>query len=159
MRIHVFVRGANGLRADAQDRRLARRANPEMPVVQQEIDAVLFELNRVGSVVRNALHHFDRGDLNFEPAGRALVGVNASRNDHARFLRQAAQGFERRRLVFQRDDALNRSRAVAKDREEQFPGFAQVVQPAAQRDFLPVVLSHVLNGYHRHRIWFSPFRV
>ena len=79
LRIHVFVRGANGFGANAQDRGLARRANPEMPVVQQEIDAVLFQLDRIGRVVRDALHDFDRGDLNFESAGRALIGVNASR--------------------------------------------------------------------------------
>ena len=128
-----------------------------MPVVQQEIDAVLLELDRVGRIVRHALHDFDRGDLDFEPAGRALIGMNAACDDHARFLRQPAQAFERRRLVFQRNDALDRSRAVAKNREKQFPGFAQIVQPAAQSDFLPVVFPHILNGDYRH--WFRFFLV
>ena len=72
-----------------------------MAVIQQEIDAVFLQLDRVGRVVGHALHDFDRGNLNFESAGRALIGVDAPRNDHAGFLRQAAQGFERRRLVFQ----------------------------------------------------------
>ena len=125
-----------------------------MPVIEQEIDAMLLELDRVGRVVRDALHDFDRGDLDFESAGRALIGVDAPGDDHAGFLRQPAQRFECRRLVFQRDDALDRSRAVAENGEEQFAGFAQVVQPAAQRDFLPVVLSDILNGDYRHRIWF-----
>ena len=78
--------------------------------------------------------------------------MDAPRNDDAGFLRQAAQGFERRRLVFQGDDALNRTRAVAEDGEEEFAGLAQIVQPAAQRDFLAVVLAHVLNSDYRHAI-------
>src|ERR1039457_6589669 len=114
-----------------------------MTVVQQEIHAVLFELNRIGSVIRDALHHLDRRDLNFEPAWRALIGVNSSRDDHARLLRQAVQRIERRRLVLLRYDALDRSGTVAKDREEQLPGLAQVVQPPAQRDFLPIMLPDI----------------
>src|ERR1700682_5597898 len=152
------MRGANGLGADAQDRGLAGRADPEMPAVQQEIHAMLFELNRIRSVVRDALHDFNRGNLNLKPARRALIGVNASRDDHARLLRQAAQSFKRRRLILQRYDALDRSRAVAKDGEKQFPRFAQVVQPTAQRDFLAIMLPDILNGHYWHGARFSPLR-
>jgi hypothetical protein len=73
-----------------------------MPVVQQEIHAVLFELYRIGSVIGDALDHFDRGDLNFESAGRALIGVNSPGDDHARLLREAAQSLECSGLVLQR---------------------------------------------------------
>ena len=83
LRIHEFAGGANGFGADAQDGSLARRANPEMAVIEQEIDAVFFQLNRIGSVVGHALHDFDRGDLNFEPARRALIRMNLSGNDDA----------------------------------------------------------------------------
>ena len=93
--------GSHGLRANAQDGRLARRANPEMAVIQQEIDAVFLELDRIGFIVRHALHYFDRGYLDFKTAGRALIGVDAPRDNHAGFLRQAAQGFKCRRLVFE----------------------------------------------------------
>ena len=147
--------GTNGLGADAQDRGLARCANPQVPVVQQKIHPVLLELNRVGSVVRNALHHFDRRDLNFKPARSALIGVNFPGDDDARFLRQAMKCFECCRLLLQRHDALNRSRAVAEDRKNEFSGFAQVVEPAAQCDFLSVVLTDILNGYYRHEMIFS----
>src|ERR1700682_2648229 len=153
------MRGANGLGADAQDRGLARGADPEMPAVEQEIDTMLFELNRIRSVIRNALHDFDRGDLNLKPARRALIGVNASRDDHARLLRQAAQRFERRRLILQRYDALDRSCTVAEDWEKQFSRFAQVVQPTAQRDLLPIMLPGILNGHDWHGSCFSPSQI
>ena len=112
------MRGANGLGADTQDRGLARRADPEMPAIQQEIHAVFFQLDRIRSVIRDSLDDFDRGDLNLEPARRALISVNASRDDHAGLLRQATQRTKRRWLVLQRYDALNCSRAVPKDREK-----------------------------------------
>jgi len=37
-----ITRGENGFVADAQNRRLARSANPEVTLVEKEIDAVLF---------------------------------------------------------------------------------------------------------------------
>ena len=52
LRIHEIARGANGFRTNPQNGGLARRANPEMPVVEKKIDAVLFELNRIGLGVR-----------------------------------------------------------------------------------------------------------
>ena len=38
--------------ADAQDGGLARSAHPEMAVVEEEVDAVLFELDGVGRGLR-----------------------------------------------------------------------------------------------------------
>ena len=96
-----------------------------------------------------ALHHFDGRDLKFVAARRALVSVNFSCDDHARFLRQPAQRFKRRRLILQRHHALNRSGAVAENREKKFPRLAQVVQPPAEGNFLPVIFSNGLNGNDR----------
>src|SRR5258706_15478924 len=112
--------GANHLSANAQNGGLARRANPEMPLIQQEIDAVLFQLNGVRSVIGDALHDFNRRDLNFEPARSAFIGMDASRDDHAGLLRKSSQRLERHRLILQRYHALDRSRAVAKNREKKF---------------------------------------
>ena len=84
------MRGTNRLRTDTQDCGLARRTNPEMSLIQQEIDAVLFQLNRIRSFIGNSLHDFDRRDLNFKPARRALIGMDASRDDHAGLLRKSA---------------------------------------------------------------------
>ena len=89
---------------------LARRANPQMAVVEQEIDAVLFELNRIGLGFRDALHDFDVRDADFEAAGRARLGANLAGDDDARFLRQPAQRFEGLRLLLLRDDALHHAR-------------------------------------------------
>ena len=58
--VHVIARRANGFRANAQNRRLPRRANPQMPLVEQKIDAVLFQLNRIRIGFRHALDNFDR---------------------------------------------------------------------------------------------------
>ena len=87
LRIHVIARGAHRFGADAEDRGLARSANPEMAFVEQEIHAVLFELNRVGIGIRNALDDFDSADVNFISTGRARFGLNFSCDNDARFLR------------------------------------------------------------------------
>ena len=59
LRVHEIARGANGFGADAQNRSLARRANPEMAVIEQEIDAMLFELDGKRRGFGNFLHHFE----------------------------------------------------------------------------------------------------
>ena len=59
-----------------------------MALVEQEIDAVLFELDRVRLRFRNALDHFDAADVNFVSAGRARFGLNFAGGDDARFLRE-----------------------------------------------------------------------
>ena len=93
-------------------------ANPQLAMISNKIDSMLFQLDRVRSVIWNALHHLDDRDLNFEPARRAWIGVNFSGDDHARFLRQATKRFERDRLILERDDALDRPSTVAKNREK-----------------------------------------
>ena len=75
LRVHVFARGAHGFGANAQNGGLARRANPEMAPVEQEIDAVLFELDRIWLGFRDALHDFDAADVNFAAAGGARFGL------------------------------------------------------------------------------------
>ena len=75
--------------ADSQNRRLARRAHPEMAVLHQEFDAVLFQRDRIRIVLRNALHHLNARYIQFISAGGALVGANFAFDDYAGFLRQA----------------------------------------------------------------------
>ena len=67
---------------------------------------MLFKLNRIRIGFRNALDNFDLTDIHFKAAGCALVGANFTRNDEARFLRQALQCRERFRIIFLRNDAL-----------------------------------------------------
>ena len=158
--VHVIAGGALGFGADAQDGGLARRANPEMAMVEQEIDAVLFELDGVGSGLVNFLQDFDFGDADFVAAGGALLGANFSGDDDAGFLREAFQRGEGVGAFFERNDALNNAGAVAENREEQLAGFALIVEPAADGDFLRVVFAGVFDvdrGHGAFRVvaWFS----
>ena len=47
-------------------------------------------------------------------------------------------------------DALDDAGAVAKNREEQLAGFAHVVEPAADGDFLAVVFAGFFDGNNGH---------
>ena len=79
---------------------MPRRANPEMALVEQEIYAVLFQLNRIWLGIRNALDHFDAADVNFIAAGGARFGLNFSGDDYARFLGKTFERFEGFWLLF-----------------------------------------------------------
>ena len=130
------------LGAHAQDRRLARRAHPEMAVLHQEFDAMLFQRNRERIVLRHALQHLHVRNVEFVSAGRALVGAHFAFDDHARFLRQAldrVEYFGGHRVLW--NHSLNHAAAVAKNGEEKLSAFAQVVEPAANGDGLAVVLA------------------
>ena len=56
---------------------------------------------------------------------------------------QRCEGFG---LLFVRDHALDNAGAVAKNREEQLAGFAQVVEPAANRHRFSGVLTGLVDG-------------
>ena len=66
-------------------------------------------------------------------------------DDDAGFLRETFQGFKGFRIFLQRADALDDARAVAKNGEEKLAGFAKVIEPAANRDFLPVVFACIVR--------------
>ena len=146
-----FARGAHSFRANAQDRRLPRRANPQMPLVEQEIDAVLFELDRIRLGFRHALHDFDALTCNSYPPGArgsaATFPVTMTLDSCVRPLR----GVECVGLLLQRNDALDDARAVAKNREEQLARFAQIVEPSAKGDFLPHMLADMFDRHHGHK--------
>ncbi len=150
LRVHEFARGANGFGANAQNRGLARRANPEVAAVEQKIDAVLLELDRIRLGFRDALHDFDARDAHLAAARRARLAANPSGDDDARFLRQSAQRGERFGLLFLRDHALQDAGAVAKNREEQLAGFALVIEPAADGDFLVQIFGDAIDGDDGH---------
>ena len=120
-------------------------------MIEEKIDAVLFELNWKRRALRNFLLDLDFAHADFEAAGRALLAADLSRDDDAGFLRQPLQRFERFRVLLERADPLNDSRAIAKNRKQQFPRLTQVIQPPLQGDFLPVILSSLFDGDRRHR--------
>ena len=130
--VHVIAGGALGFGADAEDGGLARRANPEVAIVEEEIDAVLFELDGIGRGLVDLLQDFDFGDADFVAARGALFGANFSGDDDAGFLREALECGEGVGTFFERDDALDDAGAVAENRKEQLAGFALIVEPAAE---------------------------
>ena len=79
---------ADDLVAHAQDGVLAPAAQPQVPVVHQEIDAVLFGRDRIRLGLGHALHDFDVLDIHLVAARRALLGADLARDDERRFLRQ-----------------------------------------------------------------------
>src|SRR6202789_376851 len=145
LRVHEIPRRALGLGANAQDRRLSRRANPQMPPVQQKINAVLLQLNRVRFGIPNALHNFDRAHSHFISARRSRFRANHARRDHARFLRQPLQRAENLGMLLLRNHSLHDARTVAKNRKQQFPRFAQIVKPAPNSDATTRVRPRLLN--------------
>jgi hypothetical protein len=87
--IHEFARRADGFGADAKNGGLARRADPEVPLIEQEVDPVFFELDRKRRGVGNFLDDLNFRDAHFEAAGSALFGADFACDDDARFLREA----------------------------------------------------------------------
>jgi len=79
-----------------------------------------------------------------------LLGADFSGDDDARFLRETFQRFKGLGIFLERADALDDSGTVAKNGKHQFAGFAQVVEPAANRYFLPVVRACLLDGDDGH---------
>ncbi len=148
--VHEFARRADGFGANAKNGGLAGRANPEMALIEQKIDAVFFKLDGKGRGVGNFLDDLDFGDAHFEAAGGALLGADFSSDDDAGFLRETFQRFKGFGIFLERADALDDSRTVAKNREHQFAGFAEIVEPAANRYFLPVVLACLFDSDDSH---------
>ena len=108
--VEEIARRLDDLRPNAQDRRLARRAQPQVAMLHQEIDAVFLQRDRVGIVFRDLLHHLHVADVQLVAAGGALVGPHLAAHDHARFLRQPLQRFEGLRRLVLRHHALDHAR-------------------------------------------------
>ena len=145
--VEVLGGGPHDFGADAEDGGLARRADPEMAVLHEEVDAVLLEGDGVGVGLGDALDDLDIFDVELEAAGGTLVGANLAGDDDGRLLREAFERFEN----FGRDaldvgHALDGSGAVAKDGEEKLAALAEVVEPAAERDGLAFVLAEGGDG-------------
>src|SRR6266849_3512966 len=141
---------SNSVVVPSQAGRLARRADPQVPAVEQEIYAVLFQLNRVGVVFGDALHDFERRHRNLVAARGARIGLDAAGDDDAGLLRESPQRLENLRALLLRYHALDHSRAVTEDGKEQLTRFPQVVEPSAESDFPAHVLADPIDGHSSH---------
>ena len=119
--------------ADREDRALPRAAEPEVPVVEQEVDAVLLRLDRV--VRRAVADDRERFDAELEAAGRARIGADGT-GERDRSLRgQLAECLPRLgRHGASNEHGLKHATSVAYDHEGNFAGRAQVRDPAADGD-------------------------
>ncbi len=148
--VEIFRRCAHDLGADAQDGRLARRADPQMAVLHEEVDAMLLERDGIGIGLGHALDDLDVFNIELKAARGALVGADLAGDDDRRLLREAFEGLEDcRRHALDVRDALHGSRAVAKDGKQQLAALAEVVEPSAQRDGLAFVLAESGDGGNR----------
>ena len=66
MVIEVLGRGAHDGGADAQDGGLARRADPEVAMLHQEVNAMLLERDGERCLVSDALQDFEGLDVELE---------------------------------------------------------------------------------------------
>src|SRR5215472_3019703 len=117
-----------------------------MAAVEEEIDAVLFELNGIRLRFRDFLDHADVADVNFVTARSAQFGLNFAGDNNAGLLRETFEVLEGLRLLFERDYTLNDAGAVAKNREEELAGLAEVVEPAANFHALACELAGLFDG-------------
>jgi hypothetical protein len=64
--IEVLLCGPHDGGADAQDGRLARRAEPKMAMLHQEVGAVFLRRDGVGRIGRDEMHNLEVGDVKLE---------------------------------------------------------------------------------------------
>ena len=132
--------------ADAQDGVLAPAAQPQMAMVHQEVDTVVFGRDGVGRFERNGLDELGFFDVQFVAANGPRFGAQSSAQDQRRLLRQILQHLKH----FDRDirlhgDALNDAAAVADEREDDLAGLAEIVKPACDLDGFADVRSGLVN--------------
>src|SRR5439155_19140869 len=81
--VHEFPRGANRFGPNAEDGGLAWRSNPEVALIEQKIDAMLFQLNGEWSTFRNFLDDLNFRDADFIAAGGAFFRADFAGHDDA----------------------------------------------------------------------------
>ena len=94
--VEVVADGADHLVADPQDGVLAPAAQPQVPVVHQEVDAVVLGRDGVRIGLRNALDHLQVLDIQLVAARRAGFGADLAGDDDRRFLGQVLDRLEQR---------------------------------------------------------------
>ena len=118
---------------DAHHRVRPGGAQPEVAVLEQEVDAVLLLGDRVVEI--RVLHDVDRGHGELEARRRALVAPYRAAYDHRGFHFKSSNSLRARRAdrVFL-GHALDPARAVAQLEEMQLPLRSEIVEPAVDLD-------------------------
>ncbi len=143
-------------RTHAQDCPLAGHAQPQVTVVEHEVDPVLLE--RQGVLVGSLLDDLHGLHADLEPAGDARgarVGAHLSGNDHRGFLRDAGKLVEQILVqVVLESHALREPVAIPHQQEDQLALMRAVVHPAVEADHLTGMVGDLVNsnGY-RHKLF------
>src|ERR1019366_9728376 len=131
-RVEEVVDRALDLAAHLEDGDLLRRAQPEVPLRHEEVDAVLLRRDR--PVVAEVEDRNGR-DGQLHAAGRARVCLHEPGHFERGFLRRAGRGFPHGLgHVGLRDDALEIPAPVAQDQEPDLPALPPVVEPSLEGD-------------------------
>ena len=92
--VEVLGGGAHDGGADAEDGGLAGGADPEVAMLHEEVDAVLFEGDGEGGFVGDALDDFDVLYVELEAGGGAGVGADFAGDDEAGLQGEVLQRLE-----------------------------------------------------------------
>ena len=115
-----------------ENRPLLRAPQPQVPVVEQEVDAVLLRLNRI--IDRARAHDREIGDRYVESARRSRLCPDFARHADGRLQRQLLKpGPHFRRDLRLDDDRLCDTAAVAQHGERDLAGGSQVSNPRVNR--------------------------
>ncbi len=130
----------------AQNRGLPLGADPQVPAIEQVVDAVLLRRDRI--VVRRR-DDLEPGGGQLEAALRALVLAHDAGDDDGALLREVIGGLEDllRHVVLAHHD-LEEAGAVADDEEVNLAARPAVVQPALDGDGFADVLADVVVDGH-----------
>ena len=133
-----------------QDRALPGAAQPQVPLLLEEADAVLLRLDGVAGL---ALQHAKVRSVKLVADGRAGILRHLAAHLDRRFLRRVLGGGEGGfGNVFLGDDALDDPGAVAELQEMELAAGPLPVQPASQHDLFALVRGDVPDvdvGLHR----------
>src|SRR5271163_2761551 len=119
-------------------------SEPKMAMIHQEVDAVIFGRDRVWMLLGNVLQDACVFHIEFVSTGGTLLGPNLPADNDRTLLREALQRLKDilAKLALY-GDALDHGAAIADDREDNFPGLAQIVEPACDLHGLSNMLSCV----------------
>ncbi len=120
-RFDDFVPNLNG-------RVLAAAPKPEVPVIHQEVDAMLFGRDRIWMIFRDALDDFRSVHIKLIAAGSPRLRSYSSCHHQRAFLGKALQRVKclLGQVALDRY-ALHEPAAVAYQRKDDFAGFAQII--------------------------------
>ena len=81
--VEIVARRLDDFGADAQNSRLPRSTNPQVPVLHQKLDPVLLERDGEGFFFAYSLQHFDVIDIQFVTAGGSFIRSHPAGHDYA----------------------------------------------------------------------------